>query len=156
MKIYTKSYSSNIEAWTEEPNSNHTFHIDGDHLSIYSDTDVYDTVDDAIDDARSDFRDELIEAFSNSTADEIDDALITIMIYVSSSIYAVWRSFYCANNLENKIKAMRASSGMSQRQFSDYLGIPVKTIQNWEIERNKCPEYLLNLIEYKLKGEKKI
>ena len=156
MKIYTKSYLSNIEAWTEEPNSNHTFYVDGDSLSIYCDADAYETVDDAIDDARSDFRDELIEAFPKSSADEVNDALITIMIYVSSSISDVWRSFYSCNNVENKIKAMRASSGMSQRQFSDYLGIPVKTIQNWEIERNRCPEYLLNLIEYKLRCEKKI
>lgn len=58
--------------------------------------------------------------------------------------------------MENKIKAMRAASGMSQKQFSEYLSIPVKTIQNWEINRYKCPDYLLGLIEYKLKSEKKI
>ena len=51
---------------------------------------------------------------------------------------------------------MRTSSGMSQSQFSKYLEIPLKTIQNWEINRYKCPDYLLGLIEYKLKNEKKI
>ena len=58
--------------------------------------------------------------------------------------------------MENKIKMMRVASGMSQNQFSEYLNIPVKTVQNWEINRCKCPDYLSALIEYKLKNEKKI
>lgn len=42
---------------------------------------------------------------------------------------------------------------MTQQQFGDYFGIPKRTIQNWEAGVNKCPEYLLHLMEYKLDQE---
>lgn len=44
---------------------------------------------------------------------------------------------------------------MNQTQFSEYFGIPYRTIQNWELGTRQCPEYLLNLIQYKLDNEKK-
>ena len=50
-------------------------------------------------------------------------------------------------------KELRKQSGMTQKQFADYFGIPHRTIQNWEGNVNKCPEYLLNLMEYRLKNE---
>lgn len=55
--------------------------------------------------------------------------------------------------MKKTIKYLRLSAGMSQKKFGDYLGIPLRTIQNWEYNINKCPEYLLDLIEYKLKKE---
>ena len=58
--------------------------------------------------------------------------------------------------MENKIKAMRAASGMSQKQFSDYFNIPKRSIENWESGQRVPPEYVVELIEYKLKSEKKI
>ena len=51
------------------------------------------------------------------------------------------------------IKELRAASGMTQQQFSQYFNIPKRTIENWEGEIRQCPEYLLELIEYKLKNE---
>lgn len=51
------------------------------------------------------------------------------------------------------IKDLRKESGMSQKAFSEYFGIPKRTIEDWEGERRKCPPYLLSLIEYKLKNE---
>lgn len=48
------------------------------------------------------------------------------------------------------VKELRKASGMTQQQFGDYFGIPKRTIQNWEAGVNKCPEYLLRLMEYKL------
>ena len=54
------------------------------------------------------------------------------------------------------IKELRAAAGMTQKAFSEYFGIPHRTIQNWEGGQNVCPTYLLELIEYKLKNEKKI
>lgn len=53
-------------------------------------------------------------------------------------------------------KELRQQSGMTQQQFADYFGIPKRTIENWDSGTNKCPEYLLNLIEYKLTKENKI
>lgn len=51
------------------------------------------------------------------------------------------------------IKNLREASGMTQQAFADYFGIPKRSIENWEGEQRKCPEYLLNLMEYKLKIE---
>lgn len=51
------------------------------------------------------------------------------------------------------IREIRLQIGMTQKQFGEYFGIPCRTIQNWEGGQRECPEYLLKLIEYKLKKE---
>lgn len=48
------------------------------------------------------------------------------------------------------IKDMRAKSGMTQKAFSDYLNIPKRTIEDWENDRRKPPDYVVELIKYKL------
>lgn len=53
-------------------------------------------------------------------------------------------------------KELRTASGMKQQDFADYFGIPKRTIENWEAGVNKCPEYLLDLMKYKLIHETKI
>lgn len=53
-------------------------------------------------------------------------------------------------------KELRALSGMTQKAFSEYFGIPKRTIENWDAGVNPCPTYLINLMEYKLRKEKKI
>lgn len=50
-------------------------------------------------------------------------------------------------------KELREQSGMNMKRFAEYFGIPYRTIQNWEAGVNKCPDYLLNLMEYKLNHE---
>lgn len=50
-------------------------------------------------------------------------------------------------------KELRIASGMSQRLFAEYFGIPKRTVENWEAGVNKCPDYLLNLMKYKLDNE---
>ena len=54
------------------------------------------------------------------------------------------------------IKELREYSEMTQKEFSKYLNIPYRSIQNWEESKRKCPEYIIELIEYKLKKEKLI
>ena len=51
------------------------------------------------------------------------------------------------------IKELRAKSGMTQKAFAEYFGIPKRTIEEWEGERRKCADYLLNLMQYKLEKE---
>ena len=51
------------------------------------------------------------------------------------------------------IKDMRAKSGMTQKAFSDYLNIPKRTIEDWENDRRKAPDYVVEIIEYKLTHE---
>lgn len=54
------------------------------------------------------------------------------------------------------IKEMRTACGMTQAQFSEYFGIPKRTIENWEGGKNTAPDYVIKLIEFRLKTEKKI
>ena len=51
------------------------------------------------------------------------------------------------------IKELRAATGMSQKAFGEYFGIPHRTVQNWEGGQNKCQPYLLELMQYKLEKE---
>ena len=53
-------------------------------------------------------------------------------------------------------KELRAKSGLSRPEFAKYFGIPYRTVQSWELGERECPYYLLNLIEFKLKAEKRI
>lgn len=50
-------------------------------------------------------------------------------------------------------KEIRQASGMNLTQFSEYFEIPYRTIQHWEHGTRQCPEYLLKLMQYKLKKE---
>ena len=52
------------------------------------------------------------------------------------------------------IKLIRKESGMERKQFCEWLKIPYRTMQEWELGRRKMPEYVLDLIEYKVRAEK--
>lgn len=52
------------------------------------------------------------------------------------------------------IKDLRDSVGMSQREFSEHVGISVRTIQDWEIGRRVPPDYVPRLLRYQLAYEK--
>ena len=51
------------------------------------------------------------------------------------------------------LKELRELSGMSRVQFAEYFGIPYRTIQDWELENRKCNDYVIALLEYKLRNE---
>jgi len=50
-------------------------------------------------------------------------------------------------------KMIREESGMSRTDFASWLGIPYRTMQEWELGRRAMPEYLLRLIAYKVYNE---
>ncbi len=52
-------------------------------------------------------------------------------------------------------KAIREFSGMSRKEFSEWLDIPYRTMQEWELGRRVMPKYVLNLIAYKVANEKR-
>ena len=52
-----------------------------------------------------------------------------------------------------EIKELREKMGMNRREFSDYYGIPYRTVQDWEAEKRQLPDYLLRLIKYRAKME---
>lgn len=59
-------------------------------------------------------------------------------------------------NLEfqiEQLKLLRVDSGLSRKEFAAKLGIPLRTIEDWEAGRRKMPEYVLRLITYWIKIE---
>ena len=52
-------------------------------------------------------------------------------------------------------KMIRETSGMSRTEFSDWLGVPYRTMQEWELGRRAMPDYVLRLIAYKVFNEMK-
>lgn len=51
------------------------------------------------------------------------------------------------------IKELRTITGLSAQKFGDKYKIPLRTIQNWEGEVNKPPEYVLLLLERAVKED---
>ena len=51
-------------------------------------------------------------------------------------------------------KAIREKSGMNRKDFAEWLGIPYRTMQEWELGRRIMPEYVIRLIAYKVAHEK--
>ena len=43
---------------------------------------------------------------------------------------------------------------MNKKEFAEYLGIPYRTLQDWELGNAQAPEYVLRLIAYKVQMEK--
>ena len=52
-----------------------------------------------------------------------------------------------------EVKELREKMGMNRREFSDYYGIPYRTVQDWEAEKRELPEYLLILMKYRAEVE---
>ena len=49
---------------------------------------------------------------------------------------------------------IRSQTGMNKKEFAKYLGIPYRTLQDWELGNTQAPEYVLRLIAYKVQMEK--
>ena len=46
-----------------------------------------------------------------------------------------------------RIKELRRKIGLSQTKFGELFGIPMRTIQDWELGYRTPPEYVINMIE---------
>ena len=46
------------------------------------------------------------------------------------------------------LKKTRELLGMNRTQFSQYMGIPLRTLEEWEAGRRNMPDYVLKLISY--------
>ena len=49
--------------------------------------------------------------------------------------------------------AVREKSGMNRKDFAEWLGIPYRTISDWEHGERKMPDYVMRLIAYKVRME---
>ena len=51
------------------------------------------------------------------------------------------------------LKKIREELGMNRTEFSHYMGIPLRTLEEWEAGRRQMPEYILRLIAYYVKTQ---
>ena len=51
-------------------------------------------------------------------------------------------------------KEVFESSGMTYTEFSRFFNIPYRTLMNWASGSRACPQYLLDLMKYKIDNEK--
>jgi len=52
---------------------------------------------------------------------------------------------------KDMIKALRADMKLNRREFCDYFSIPYRTVQDWECGKRVMPDYVLRLLEYKIR-----
>lgn len=52
-----------------------------------------------------------------------------------------------------EIAEMRKLLNVSRADFSRIYSIPVRTLEDWESHKRKCPEYVLNLLERAVKED---
>lgn len=53
--------------------------------------------------------------------------------------------------ISEMIHNLRLETGLSRKDFAASLGIPLRTMEDWEAGRRKPPEYIPRLIAYKIK-----
>ena len=53
-----------------------------------------------------------------------------------------------------RLKKIREDLGMNRTEFSRYMDIPLRNLEEWEAGRRKMPDYLLRLLAYYIKMEK--
>ena len=54
------------------------------------------------------------------------------------------------------IKEIRQSTGLSQGKFCEILNIPRRTVQDWEQGKRQCPEYVAELIAFRVEHDPSI
>ncbi len=57
-------------------------------------------------------------------------------------------------DIAKRIMELRESVGENRTEFSKHIGIPVRTIEDWESGRRTPPEYIPRLIAYQMEYEK--
>ena len=53
----------------------------------------------------------------------------------------------------DKIRELRERTGMTRKDFAMHIGIPLRTVEDWEAGRRRPPEYIPRLISYQLRYE---
>lgn len=58
------------------------------------------------------------------------------------------------NDVAEKFRLIRTYAGMNRKAFAAWLHIPYDTMCDWESGERKMPEYVFELIAYKVANEK--
>ena len=53
-----------------------------------------------------------------------------------------------------ELKKLRESTGMNRKEFCEYFEIPYMTETDWELGNRRVPQYLLQLMAYKVEMER--
>ena len=51
------------------------------------------------------------------------------------------------------VKKLRKDMNLNRREFCDYFNIPYRTVQDWECGKRVMPDYVLRLLEYKIRTD---
>ena len=54
---------------------------------------------------------------------------------------------------KNRVAVLRESTGLSRKDFCNLVGIPYRTMTEWELGNRHAPEYVLRLLEYYLHSQ---
>lgn len=54
----------------------------------------------------------------------------------------------------SSLKKVREDLGMNRTEFSRYMDIPLRTLEEWEAGRRRMPDYVLRLITYYVKTQR--
>jgi len=55
---------------------------------------------------------------------------------------------------KDELRKLRESTGMNRKEFCEYFEIPYMTETDWELGNRRVPQYLLQLMAYKIEMEK--
>ena len=53
-----------------------------------------------------------------------------------------------------RLKKIREELGMNRTEFSHYVDIPLRTLEEWEAGRRQMPDYVLRLLIYYTRMER--
>ena len=52
-----------------------------------------------------------------------------------------------------RMRSLRRLTGLNRRSFCERYRIPYQTVTEWELGRREMPDYVLELLEYRVKTE---
>lgn len=83
----------------------------------------------------------------------LTNTVIPYNIKITQCVYIMWENKMSRGK---EVKELREKMGLNRREFSDYYGIPYRTVQDWEAEKRELPDYLLRLIKYRAEMERMV
>ncbi len=54
----------------------------------------------------------------------------------------------------DRLRKLIERTGMNRKEFCEYFEIPYMTETDWELGKRRVPQYLLRLMEYKVRIER--
>lgn len=57
-------------------------------------------------------------------------------------------------NFQADMLKLRKSTGLNRKEFCEQMGIPYRTVTEWELGQRTAPEYVLRLLKYYIETQK--